>query len=595
MLRCPDAFIGFNRSNARKWTFVIIRGILSFLFLAVSMANAADFGDIRINVEQPPQGESCHGYIEYRVSLNNRSSNRSHRVNIELSNINSGVTELRKISRLLDIAPQSQANVSIFQPSLQFYSDRLNVEIDGLPQSDGVPIRTAYSGHGWGSKAPLILLSQSISIADCTSHPGLKPPTTYEPAIKFVNVAGSSAEWSRNWLGYTRYDGLMIPASDFNEAPAQIQAAIWKYVEVGGTLAVLGKIEIPVPWASPSENIGSYKEFPVGFGTCMMCSEKDMSSIDEITMKKIKDAWKKTLAPWERSYSTTNMYNTFPVVEGTAIPIRGMFLLMFLFTILIGPVNLYFLAKNKKKLWILWTVPFFSILTCGVIFAYASFIEGWDITTRIEGFSIFDENSQKATTLAWAGYYSPLTLSEGFHFGLDTEITLETESYSRGYEQRDREIDWTNDQHLGQGWLNARIPTYLLLRKTEFRRERLTLQDNPDGKAVLNGLAKTILKLTMADHDGKIFIAENIAPGAVVKLHETGQNITGKSVRSFRDIYMQKWIVAVDDYAKSCRQYLCPDTYIAELDQAVFMEESIKNPRYRREHWIVFGIMKGRS
>ena len=60
----------------------------------------------------------------------------------------------------------------------------------------------------------------------------------------------------------------------------------------------------------------------------------------------------------------------FPVVEDIGVPVRGLLALMFLFALAIGPVNMFVLARKKRKLWLFWTVPVISFVTCLAVLGY---------------------------------------------------------------------------------------------------------------------------------------------------------------------------------------------------------------------------------
>src|SRR5262249_23112452 len=54
-------------------------------------------------------------------------------------------------------------------------------------------------------------------------------------------------EWSANWLGYSRYNGVVVTGDDLRAAPAEGQDAVWRYVECGGGLRGF------CPWSGPRQ------------------------------------------------------------------------------------------------------------------------------------------------------------------------------------------------------------------------------------------------------------------------------------------------------------------------------------------------------
>jgi hypothetical protein len=192
-----------------------------------------------------------------------------------------------------------------------------------------------------------------------------------------------------------------------------------------------------------------------------------------------------------------------------------MFLLMFLFALAIGPVNLIVLSHKRRHIWLLWTIPIISLMTCCAVFAYATFAEGWKRHVRTEGLTILDERIHRATTIGWTAYYSSLTPGDGLHFGYETELTPQIVLEAG----TPRTVEWTHDQHLSSGWVTARVPAHFMIRKSEIRRERVTIRQGGDaGLKVVNGLGTDIRKFWLADRDGTIHTATGIRAGAEAEL-----------------------------------------------------------------------------
>ena len=82
-----------------------------------------------------------------------------------------------------------------------------------------------------------------------------------------------------------------------------------------------------------------------------------------------------------------------------------------------------------------------------------------------------------------------------------------------------RTVDWTHDQHLASGWVTARVPSHFMVRKSETRRERITVRrgTNTDLR-IVNGLGADIHQFWLADKDGTIYSASAIPAGEEAKL-----------------------------------------------------------------------------
>ena len=300
--------------------------------------------------------------------------------------------------------------------------------------------------------------------------------------------------------------------------PPDVQSALWLYVECGGALFVLGGRELPESWglqeslkSELSTDYARIAAYDVGFGQCIVSPDIDTKGLDQNQWGWVIESWLKTAAPWQWEGSVEEANRMFPMVSNVGIPVRGLFLLMLLFAVAIGPANLIVLSRKKRRIWMLWTTPVISLLTCLAVFAYATFAEGWKRHVRTEGLTILDERARRATTIGWTAFYSALTPGDGLRFGYETELTPQISKAMSTV----RTVDWTHDQHLAGGWVTARVPSHFMVRKSEMRRERVTVRRGADARLrVVNGLGVDISQFWLADRDGTIHSANDISAGA---------------------------------------------------------------------------------
>ncbi len=536
--------------------FITVLGIVClritvYLLIAIWCCTALDafameFDDIVITPELTPSGNSHHGYVEYRIAVANLSPKKTHKVKLILPKDSFGYSgnRIREMTRSVVVGPSATAHVSLFQPPVGMYGNALGVVIDGRVQDDTVPL--AIGRHGgqrrgthvsmsssrgrrrFTSFAPSfrILMSRNVDAKDLHDHAdklfgvsaaSRRGPPTYET----INLGLPVSAWSTNWLGFSRYDSVVVTGDDIRQMPPDVRSALRRYVECGGALLVLGGLELPESWelresqrSEPLTDAVGLVNYNIGFGQCMVSTERDTKGLKPEQWREIVDSWVKTAAPWQVVRSVEDANNVFPVTEGLGIPVRGLFLLMLLFAVVIGPVNLIVLSRQKRRIWMLWTVPVISLLTCLAVFAYATFAEGWNRHGRTEGLTLLDERIHRATTIGWTAFYASLTPGDGLHFGYATELTPQGVDMGTV-----RTIDWTRDQHLKSGWMTARVPAYFLIRKSEVRRERITVRREANSRLkVVNGLGTDIRKFWLADRDGTIHTATGIRAGAEAEL-----------------------------------------------------------------------------
>ena len=263
-----------------------------------------------------------------------------------------------------------------------------------------------------------------------------------ESEVAYLAYKSPISEWSGNWLAYSGFDAVALTAEELREAPDAVRSALWRYAECGGSLLILGAWEIPQQWRSRRINSVEVEEedpgvswkkvslalsqatqsYNVGFGQVTMIDAASVKSVLPDQWKALKLSWKDSQHVYEELHDIADINEDFPVVERIGIPVRGLFVLMLAFVVVIGPINLIWLARRRKKIWMLWTVPVIALVACLAVTGFALLGEGLDATSRTEALTILDESSHRATTIGWTAFYAPIAPSEGLHFSYDTEL-----------------------------------------------------------------------------------------------------------------------------------------------------------------------------
>ena len=264
---------------------------------------------------------------------------------------------------------------------------------------------------------------------------------------------------------------------------------------------------------------------------------------------------------------------------------------MFLFTLGIGPINLILLSRLKRRIWMLWTTPLISLATCVAVFGYMLISEGWEGQLRTDTLTLLDETTHRATTIGWTGVYSPLTPSDGLHFSYETEVVPQRFFESEQGGARSCVIDWSQDQHLAAGWVEARVPAHFKVRKSEMRRERVTIQQEEDGRlSMVNGLGAAIRHFWYVDDKGQMYQAEDIAAGARAVLALTEKESQPQTMSVGRILVSTSWMSQMKEIAATPQRYLRPGNYLAEVDDSPFLEDALRNVKKRKAHALIVGF-----
>jgi hypothetical protein len=357
---------------------------------------------------------------------------------------------------------------------------------------------------------------------------------------------------------------------------------------------ILGSWEPPEQLNAKPSVDGQFNLYYAGFGVIAVTDSVDVEEWEKEVWTRLRTGiWGQSSSELQNRIGISDANKKFAVIENVTVPVRGLFLLVLCFAIIIGPVNFIVLSRKKKRIWLLWTVPLISIVASLSVFLYAFVAEGWKAYARIQSITILNQGTQRAASVGLNAFYSPLTPSKGLHFDYETEVTPMSLAMWQG--GRAREIDWTNEQHFDVGWVAARVPTHFYLRKNQTRRERLKFSRDEQGQlSVLNGLGADIRQLWFADEDGNIYSAENIKAGAKIEMSRTGGAVSSKIGDDvWRDVYRTNWQRQADEIISNPQNYLEPSCYIAIVDDSVFFEEALENVEYRRFESVIIGILEG--
>jgi hypothetical protein len=409
------------------------------------------------------------------------------------------------------------------------------------------------------------------------------PGENKEEKINNILANTPPEAWSDNWLAYTRYDIIVITGDDVAAMSPDTRNALLRYAECGGILVVSGKFDLPESWLRLRQNRKSSDVYYTGLGMVVIVpGDFDAAG---------KEIWRNIFArerenksvlsqPIEESVSWAN--RDLMVIDKVKLSALGIMTIMLIFAIIIGPVNLLVLSRKKKKIWLLWTVPACSVLFILILLVFALLSENWGGQTRRRTLTILDETAHRATSIGRLGYYYPVPPWNGLEFSTESEISV--------YGMRDSSqlytLDWTNGQHLYSGWLRAKVPCQLLLRKSEPRRERLEAIHENGKLFVVNGLGVEISELKMFDFDSKIYVGSNIKAGEKKELRPEG---------SLNAVNIQALSLNYAFSTAKCNMlssnFAVPGTYLARLAENPFVETGVELPKKHQEEAYLVGIM----
>ncbi len=169
------------------------------------------------------------------------------------------------------------------------------------------------------------------------------------------------SEMPTDWRAYSGFDSIMITPEDWGEMDSMAKRALLDWCKMGGELIVYKRAE-----ALSIEAVGIPKVGAFGWGRV---SEETVGSRLKLDAKRFIDKVKsnpnanRDLAEnYQASWSLKKVFGERP------FNIAPLIIILLLFAILVGPVNLFVFAKEGRRHRLFFTTPLISIITTLLLF-----------------------------------------------------------------------------------------------------------------------------------------------------------------------------------------------------------------------------------
>ncbi len=539
---------------------------------------------VRVHVSGIGAGAFEHGYGDTRFHLENLSTRHEARAVVELrQRYSHGGTSLRSVRRAVTVGPGSTVMMDLPLLPVQMGGTICVVTVGGRSEEITTSFIPNYQTWGGGIQG---LASRTVPTQSLQDRLGAAGGGRHHMGGQAVisRAEWELHEWPAHWRSYSRFDVVIMSHAEWEGLTGPVRRAIRQYVEAGGFLLLSGVPAAELarhPVVAP-EGLRMTAE---GFGRVGFWPGGDMENVQGPALDMIRGTAQNTRTAMS---GTAGRITGFQAKDDITVPIGGFFVLMLVFAVVVGPVNLAVVTRLNRRLLFLVTVPALSLTACGALLVYSLVSEGITPTVRTFGFTWLNQPQSEAVTLGVQAYYAPLAPAGGLRFGADVEIDPMA---GRGHDAGGGSltVDLTEGQHLASGWVRARIPTALRLRAHETRRERLDVIRTENGLEVVNGLGADIREAWVADDQGRVFVIRGLGTGQRGVLGTASGKATG-SPMVLRDILDGgQWINQAGKFTANPAQHLQPRTYLARLDGAPFVERGLPGRAHLNEEQVVYG------
>lgn len=478
-----------------------------------------------------------HGYFVFRAIIKNNDS-VPHKVSLTCPNIAEKKYELRPGETINASLPLPITN-SNFGDFIQISVDNKKLDSVRCPmyQNEKTHISSrsyGSSGHGYDEE-----------ILDYTTFLACRSLRSQLAEADVIFAEADCKQWPQDRLDYSSLDAILLTPAELSAAPSGVQTALRQFVLAGGILWLfdcenqkeeLDKIEWIVQLKKETSPIMmdyqqlNCSDYPVAFGRVVLSNftpDKFRSTYLPNNSSKhiITDIYQcfdfqsASKITWFEKQDINNWHRYFPIANDLNIPIFGICIVIFLFVMLAGPINLFFLTKYNKRIWLLATVPALSLLFSGAILLYVVLSDGFNTDSRIAVGSYLDQRNGMYSAMMQYGVYAR-TSPRDIVFDSNEELNIIDDNN----DDNRLNIDWTTGkQVIHSNFVSVRKPSYYKIRKAGTTRLKLDFDFNAENPYVVNGLGKDVDQLFVRSADGALWRAENIKAGQKAQLTSVNQ------------------------------------------------------------------------
>ncbi|MFV0416024.1 MAG: hypothetical protein ACK5NG_06615 [Chthoniobacterales bacterium] len=506
--------------------------ILFFLLLLLSLASLQaqrsfvvpmqENSSVKIEAKYAFKNYPLIGYMPAQVSIENGSSEDfSYSVNSE-SILRFGQSETLRSENRIGAKSGTSVTSDFLLPLLSKRSNGLysqfSVNIKGPFIASGLDHFTGDTSHG-RNETPFIAMSQTLSAPVWTelsqhirksSKPFRGSPVDFLPVMK---------DW-RAWIGI---DALWMTPADYLSLSADLRSALYEWLLQGGILVFCVTTDEALPAGFSSD--ASYPLF-VGFGQV----RKYIWDGKKLNIDSVADDISKTHTRLVDKLSGTYFLNSgeapgfFKNIGELKQPMTLLLIIMFLFAIAMGPLNLFWLAPVGKRHRLFFTVPLISLITSLLLAALILFHDGiGGIGSRVM-LKLVDAENKRIITMQEQAAKTGLLLSRSFKLPESTfiaEILLRNPLSERNF---------TNHGNLyGGDWFASRSRQMHFLQNISSGREAIDLLNsnelaNGATPLILSSIPGVLEELRWIDFSGQEWMASNVAAGQKTEMKQVDSN-----------------------------------------------------------------------
>ncbi|MBL8861434.1 MAG: hypothetical protein JNK02_05425 [Planctomycetes bacterium] len=339
---------------------------------------------------------------------------------------------------------------------------------------------------------------------------GVVRPRSAGAASDNVRAGGAAYEHlAQSPEAYTSLHALILDVEGGNAPPRAALDAALAWVRSGGVVCVAGrgarelvrKEAALERWARARFRVGldgPVESFACGLGLLVVVDGD--AHVTSGAVVAALNAAAEALAPLDAAARRGFELE----IPGIDVPLRPLTLLLVLFALLVGPVNLILVRRSRRPALLLLTIPGLALLFALGLVGYGIVAQGLDIRATSSTVGVLDQRARQGSIEERRQLFAGLATGPGLVPGPGTAVLRVDRA---GWDFRDRReyrIEHGEVVALGGSWLPVRTSTPLRVTTDRAARGRVELARASDGWLATNGLESQILFLVYRDPEGEL-------------------------------------------------------------------------------------------
>ncbi len=498
--------------------------------------------DIEVRARSAWPANLNKGWAPLRLELHNRSSDP---VRVRLD-ANAADWQLeRTLERSFELAPGERVDTELLLPAGGQWANDWDVRLrtprgddwrgSGIVAGGGPVDYRATLAVSDEAVAPSMVAQWSERISREVVNNGYVAPGT-TPINDDIQVGHARYDdLARTWGAYSSLDLVVVDARAELPPEASLEPlAAW--VRSGGVLLVAGARgrELALergslaPWMEPrfAATLGDHDAQHCGLGL-LVFQASDRWMDDEALRASIYELASDDHDMAPRRDGISRVSETLLALPGIGeLPYQVFVLLLILFGIVIGPLNFLWIARKRRPVLLLITIPAIALVTTVALLVYGIYFQGLDVKLASQSMALLDERLHRSSCVEQRLVYAGMSPGAGLRPEPGTVVHFLDRAPMGTFSPRGRHflrLEQDPSLLLAGDYLPTRIPVQHVVQGERAARGRLEASRVDGGLVVRNGLGARIESLVARDERGAWYASSGpIDVGASATLAPTG-------------------------------------------------------------------------